>query len=94
MWRRIRLINVLSYVEYNFFEDRPINNYITFLFQEAVIVLLDRSHQDEQQYLLLLLTTAGNPDVVLEIQSWSQQQRKDQLCKLHSQRQEFLSGKL
>ena len=55
-------------------------------------MLLDRSHQDEQQYLLLLLTSPQKPDVVMEIQSWSQQQRKDQLWKLHSQRQEILAG--
>ncbi|CAC5415800.1 unnamed protein product [Mytilus coruscus] len=58
---------------------------------ESVIVLLDRSHQDEQQYLLLLLTAPQKSDVVMEIQSWSQQQRKDQLWKLHSQRQEILA---
>ncbi|XP_063400098.1 trichohyalin-like isoform X3 [Mytilus trossulus] len=61
------------------------------LMMESVIVLLDRSHQDEQQYLLLLLTSPQKPDVVMEIQSWSQQQRKDQLWKLHSQRQEILA---
>ena len=54
--------------------------------------LLDRSHQDEQQYLLLLLTTPHNSDVVMDIQSWSQQQRKDQLWQLQSQRQELLLG--
>jgi hypothetical protein len=54
--------------------------------------LLDRSHQDEQQCLLLLLTTPQNSDVVMDIQSWSQQQRKDQLWQLKSQRQELLLG--
>jgi|JYMV01.1.fsa_nt_gi hypothetical protein len=54
--------------------------------------LLDRSHQDEQQCLLLLLTTPQNSDVVMDIQSWSQQQRKDQLWQLQSQRQELLLG--
>ncbi|XP_052070817.1 trichohyalin-like isoform X2 [Mytilus californianus] len=58
---------------------------------ESAIILLDRSHQDEQQYLLLLLTAPQKSDVVMEIQSWSQQQRKDQLWKLHSQRQEILA---
>ena len=54
--------------------------------------LLDSSHQDEQQCLLLLLTTPQNSDVVMDIQSWSQQQRKDQLWQLQSQRQELLLG--